>query len=95
VTLFSAYNDGYWSGRESNILWFSHTTSLDSDSDSARNFFAGSDFMSDFANSVSDSDENPNIYDVEKGNKINGWIGRPLYLANGNLLGIITGIDGS
>lgn len=66
------------------------TMSSDSDSDSAVNFFAGSDFYSD-----SDIDGILNVYGVEKQNKLAGWIGRPIYKADGSLLAIITDINGS
>ena len=74
--------DEEWDEEKSFIII--KTSPLESDSDSAAGFFYGSDFFSD-------SDED--LYAIEKENKLAGWVGRPLYRANGELLAIITKIE--
>lgn len=79
ISLFRVGSDAV-DAKEFDIQINQHT------SDSAISFFYGSDFL---------SDSDFNAYSQEKSNKLAGWIGRPLYKASGELLAIVTGIDGN
>lgn len=92
VTLLQVTTNGYTS---STTLYYSNLSSdNNSASDSSFNFLVGSDFASDsdissFLPNSSDLATGAKYF-IEKGNKLAGWIGRTLYYANGDVIGIIT-----